>query len=133
EDSGIDVYCTLLERNGQRAWPRAYFSVQVKSTMSPWVFPSQESVRWIVEHPLPIFLCVVQKSEARLLVYHTTPRFAVWALPTQPDRLELIPGTQTKADTVGWVDGNSFRLDAPILNFTVAQILDVDFRARAAD
>jgi hypothetical protein len=23
EDSGLDIYCTLLERDGQRAWPRA--------------------------------------------------------------------------------------------------------------
>jgi hypothetical protein len=65
EDSGLDIYCTLLERIGQRAWPRAYYSVQVKSTMEPWVFGSPESVRWIIEHPLPIFLCIVQKQEAR--------------------------------------------------------------------
>ena len=30
EDSGIDIYCTLVESVGQRAWPRAYYSVQVK-------------------------------------------------------------------------------------------------------
>jgi hypothetical protein len=45
EDSGLDIYCTLLERDGQRAWPHAYYSVQVKSTMDPWVFSSPESVR----------------------------------------------------------------------------------------
>ena len=43
----------------------AYYSVQVKSTMTPWVFSSPESVRWIIEHPLPIFLCIVHKTEAR--------------------------------------------------------------------
>jgi len=71
EDTGIDLYCTLLEQDGKRAWPRAYYSVQVKSTMDPWVFNSPESVRWIIEHPLPVFLCIVQKSEATILVYHT--------------------------------------------------------------
>ena len=89
EDAGLDIYCTLMDHVGQRAWPRAYYSVQVKSTMAPWVFGNPESVRWIIEHPLPIFLCIVQKAEARILIYHTTPRFAVWALPTQPHRLEL--------------------------------------------
>jgi hypothetical protein len=133
EDSGLDIYCTLLERNGQRAWPRAYYSVQVKSTMAPWVFGGSESVRWIIEHPLPIFLCIVQKPEARILVYHTTPRFAVWALPTQPIRLELIPGTETKAHTVDWVTGDTFKLKAPILNFTIQEILDRDFRAQVAE
>jgi hypothetical protein len=27
--------------------------------MDPWVFEGPESVQWIIEHPLPIFLCVV--------------------------------------------------------------------------
>jgi hypothetical protein len=133
EDSGLDIYCTLLERDGQRAWPRAYYSVQVKSTMAPWVFGSPESVRWLIEHPLPIFLCIVQKPEARILVYHTTPRFAVWALPTHPNQLELIPGTETKADTVDWVTGDTFNLKAPILNFTIQEVLDRDFCAHVAE
>jgi hypothetical protein len=133
EDSGLDIYCTLLEREGRRAWPRAYYSVQVKSTMASWVFGSPESVRWIIEHPLPIFLCIVQKPEARILVYHTTPRFAVWALPTHPNRLELIPGTETKADTVDWVTGDTFNLKAPILNFTIQEVLDRDFCAHVAE
>jgi hypothetical protein len=135
EDSGIDIYCTLVESVGQRAWPRAYYSVQVKSTMEPWVFGGPDSVRWIIEHPLPIFLCIVQKPDARILIYHTTPRFAVWALPTQPHRLELIPGTETKAYTVNWAGdaGDTFKLKAPILNFTIQQFLDREFRDRVAD
>lgn len=133
EDSGLDMYCTLLERDGKRAWPRAYYSVQVKSTMESWLFDGSESVRWIIEHPLPIFLCIVQKSEARILVYHTTPRFAVWALPTHPNRLELIPGAGTKANTVEWVTGETFKLEAPILNFTIQEVLDHDFRAHVAE
>lgn len=100
--------------------------------MTPWVFGSPESVRWIIEHPLPIFLCVVQKPEARILIYHTTPRFAVWALPTPPNRLELIPGTETKAHTVDWVTGETFQLKAPILNFTIQDLLDPDYRAEIA-
>jgi hypothetical protein len=98
--------------------------------MDPWVFSSPESVRWLIEHPLPIFLCVVLKSAARLLVYNTTPRFAAWILPIHQKQLTLIPGTATKAKPVegGWVEGESFQLSAPILDFTVEQILDGDFR-----
>ncbi|MFZ2081241.1 MAG: hypothetical protein WAV38_32260 [Xanthobacteraceae bacterium] len=135
EDSGIDIYCTILEREGQRAWPRAYFSVQVKSTMDPWVFSGPESVRWLIEHPLPIFLCVVLKSEARILVYNTTPRFAAWTLPIHQEQLTLIPGTETKAQPVegGWVEGESFQLRAPILNFTIQEILDDTFRNKVVE
>src|SRR5437764_3200901 len=55
EDCGIDIYCTLTEQIGKRSWPRAYFSVQVKSELGPWSFKSEESVRWLVQHPSPIF------------------------------------------------------------------------------
>jgi hypothetical protein len=95
EDAGLDIYCTLLERDGRRAWPRAYYAVQVKSNMEPWIFDSEESVRWIIEHPLPIFLCVVRKAEARILVYQTTPRFAAWILPLHKNRLVRIPEKAT--------------------------------------
>ena len=130
EDTGIDLYCTLLEQQGKRAWPHAYYSVQVKSTMDPWVFDSPESVRWVIEHPLPIFLCIVQKSKARIHVYHTTPRFAAWILPIHKKQLKLTPGTETKAQTVtgGWKEGESFDVIAPILNFTIAEALNPEFR-----
>jgi hypothetical protein len=119
EDTGIDLYCTLLEREGRRAWPRAYYSVQVKSTMDPWIFSGEQSVRWIIEHPLPIFLCIVNKAEARILVYLTTPRFAAWILPLHKDRLELVPGTATTAQPIvtSWEKGSRFELNAPILVF----------------
>jgi hypothetical protein len=134
EDTGLDMYCTLLERVGRRAWPKFYYSVQVKSTMDPWVFPSRESVRWLIEHPLPIFLCIVQKDEARLLVYHTTPRFAAWILPLHKDRLELVPGRESSAQPINtsWETGSSFELKAPILNFTIQEALNERFRTRLA-
>src|SRR4051794_14153724 len=59
EDTGLDLYCTLTERIGQRLWPIASYNVQVKSTPDPWEFPDERSVKWIVEHPLPVFLCIV--------------------------------------------------------------------------
>jgi len=102
--------------------------------MEPWIFASPESVRWIIEHPLPIFLCIVQKAEARILIYHTTPRFAAWILPLHKTGLELIPGTETRARPVetSWEEGSSFELRAPILNFTIQEALDNTFRARLA-
>jgi len=132
EDSGIDIYCTLLEQIGRRSWPRSYYSVQVKSTMRPWVFSGAQSVRWLIEHPLPIFLCVVKKAEARILVYNTTPRFALWAHPHE-NRLELVPGTETKSNTFEWSPGSTFELKAPILNFTIDQLYNRRFHAKVVD
>jgi hypothetical protein len=100
--------------------------------MRPWVFSGAQSVRWLIEHPLPIFLCIVKKSEARILVYNTTPRFALWALPHE-NRLELIPGTDRKASTFEWAPGGKFELKAPILNFRIEQLLNRRFHAQVAD
>jgi hypothetical protein len=129
EDTGLDIYCSLLEQEGRLAWPRAYYSVQVKSTMDPWVFNGRNSVRWFIEHPLPILLCIVQKAEARILVYHTTPRFSLWTMPELPERFEVILGTETQAVTGQWPWIGPCTLAAPILNFTIKDILDEDFRS----
>jgi hypothetical protein len=94
QDTGIDLYCTLAERIGQRIWPRAYFSVQVKSTPDPWKFEGPESVRWLVDNPLPLFLCIVEKHNLRLRLYHTFPRFYVQALPPLSSVQGKRPGCQ---------------------------------------
>ncbi len=124
EDPGIDLYCTLTERIGKLAWPRYHYTVQVKSTMSPWQFGTAESVRWLVEHPLPLFLCVVDKATARLRLYHTFPRFLVWVTGELPDTLELVPEDRQDGHSTEWRDGKTFSLSAPVLDCTVAELLD---------
>jgi hypothetical protein len=124
EDSGIDFYCTIMERIGQSAWPLHHYTVQVKSTLEPWVFPASESVRWFVQHPLPLFLMVVDKSEARFRVYQTLARFLVWTVSSAlPERLELVPGPDDGSDPPPSTDPNRISLGAPILNLTVTDLL----------
>lgn len=133
EDTGLDIYCTLTERLGREIWPRAYFSVQVKSDAKPWIFPKRQSVKWLIEHPLPIFLCVVNKAALQLQLYHTCPRFYVWSLPPLPAKLTLIPGTAGEGRCVQWEGGSSYSLSAPILDFGVNQIHEENFRNRIKD
>jgi hypothetical protein len=47
--------------------------------------------------------------------------------------LELIPELETKGNTLNWENGETFRLKAPILNFTIQEVLDSDFRDRVVD
>lgn len=124
EDTGVDLYCTMTERLGARAWPRHHYTVQVKSTMSPWRFDSQESVRWLIEHPLPLFFCVVDKSSARLRLYHTLPRFFVWATGALPESLELVPEEGSQGLCTQWSEGTKFSLSAPIVDRTINELLD---------
>lgn len=133
EDTGVDLYCTLTERVGRLAWPRVYFTVQVKSTMDAWIFDSADSVRWLVEHPLPLFLCIVDKSTASIRLYHTSPRFYVWSMPPLPERLELVPARDSEGKCTQWEGGTTFPLSAPILNASVQDLFDEDFYRNARE
>src|ERR1700724_567716 len=55
-DYGLDLYCTLTETIGHRARVQEYFSVQVKSSDGAlWAFNDTASIKWLVDHPLPLF------------------------------------------------------------------------------
>jgi hypothetical protein len=133
DDYGIDLYCTLTERVGQRARVRDYFTVQVKSVEEPWIFEDQESVKWLVNHPTPLFLCTVSKTALGVRVYHLTPRFYVWAMGTLPNRLELTPEAGGNGDVVRWQDGSRFSLSAPVIEVALADLLDEDRLAKLRD
>lgn len=133
EDFGLDFYCTLMERKRQLFMPQGYYAVQVKSRLDPWIFKSQKEIQWFVQCPMSIFLSVVSKSKARIRIYHTSPRFYVWALPPLPERLQLVPGTGTQGTCTEWSGGTSFSLSAPILDFELTRPeTDREFRATAA-
>jgi hypothetical protein len=69
EDHGIDFYCTLTERIGQRSWAKASYTVQVKSEHT-WLLEGKVSVDWLIKHPLPLFLGVMDKTALKLRLYH---------------------------------------------------------------
>ena len=117
-----------MDRIGPLAWPSAYYSVQVKSTPEPWKFTRPESVEWLIKHPLPVFLCIVDKPSARLRVYHTSPRYYAWSLPPLPQQLELVPEGGTQGQCTQWEGGETFSLSAPILDFSITDTLTDDFQ-----
>lgn len=125
EDHGIDLFCSLTERKGRRSWPVAYYSVQVKSTTDPWLLEGPDSVQWLLRYPAPLFLCTVDKSAARLLVYQLTARFQAAVLTDLPARLALVPGQPGDGKAaVGWDREGNLGLGAPILDFTISDLLD---------
>ena len=103
EDHGLDLHCTLSERKGRRAWPVAYYSVQVKSTNRPVVYSSRESVEWLVGYPSALLLCVVDKKKAQIRVFQTMARFGAAVNIQLPERLRLVLSTPAgEGHTMGW-------------------------------
>lgn len=123
DDYGVDLFCTLTERIGQRAFVTDYFSVQVKSTDDPWIMEGRDSVRWLIEQPTPVFLACVDKRAGVLSLYKTLPRFLAgfWDLP---ERLELVLSKDNEGQASQWQDPSRFELSAPILRVTLADMMN---------
>ena len=126
DDYGVDLYCTLTGRIGRRAVVTDYFVVQVKSTAEPWRFPDRDSVNWLVNYPVPIFLAWVDKKTGTLRIYQVFPRFMVAANGTLPTELTLVPEDEENGSCVVWSGGTEHSLSAPILQITIADLLDVE-------
>jgi hypothetical protein len=117
DDTGTDLYCTLIERRGALAVVTDYYSVQVKSDADPWVFDDVVAVNWLVDYPQPLFLACVDKGSLTLSVYQTMARFlgGFWA----PDRLELVPSSGDTGQSAQFRDPKKFDISAPILRVSV--------------
>jgi hypothetical protein len=124
EDHGIDFYCTLTDRIGQRSWATASYTVQVKSEPT-WVLEGRESVEWFIKHPLPLFLGVMDKKLLTLRICHTAPRSYVWATGELPDRVEITVTNDTVGQSIQLVDGYKFDLP-PILCIEMQKLASDD-------
>lgn len=125
DDYGIDLFCTLTETIGQRAVVTDYYSVQIKSTDDPWLIQGQDSVRWLVEHPTPLFLGCIDKRAGVLSIYKTLPRFLA-AFGEPIDCLELVPSAGDEGSGSSWADPSRFELSAPILRVQIKDLLDAE-------
>jgi hypothetical protein len=130
DDYGVDLLCTLLsEREGQRSWPVAYYAVQVKSDTNPWVFPSRRSVEWVVGYPAALLLCVVNKVERIISIYHTLARFGAATAPELPETLAMRPEGRGSEFTGAYgynPETDEYLLGPPIVQLTVAELVDED-------
>jgi hypothetical protein len=132
EDTGLDLFCTIANIVGKRAWPQCFYSVQVKSEYGPWLLESRESVQWLVGQSFPIFLCFVDKKIGRLRIYQTLARHLLHAHPPLPDRIELSPEEGLDGKPSHWKKGaTSISLGAAILDMPMDRFLDESFVALA--
>ena len=122
DDYGIDLFCTLTKRIGQRAFVTDHYSVQVKSTTDPWVLEGNDSVEWLANHPTPLYLACVDKGGAQLSIYRTAARFLAAMWPH--DRLVLTPAVGDEGHCPQWRDPANFDLSAPILRVGLADLND---------
>jgi hypothetical protein len=125
DDYGVDLYCTLTNRIGQRSVVTDYYSVQVKSTDDPWVIKGHEEIAWLTDHPTPLFLAVVDKNALTLSVYQTQARFLAAFWPGT-NVLELVPSPGDQGRNPQWESPDRFDLSAPIIRVGLNDFVDRD-------
>jgi hypothetical protein len=123
DDYGIDLYCTLTENVGRQSIVTDYYSVQVKSTDDPWVFETQEAIRWLFDYSTPLFLGCVDRTKTVLSIYQTMPRFLASFWP-DTTRLTLEPSTDDEGRCAQWTGNGQFSLSAPIIRVSLAELSD---------
>ncbi|MFD3306595.1 hypothetical protein [Alteromonas macleodii] len=69
EDYGLDFFCTLGYKIGQRFFVRDYYNVQVKSNEKSFTYDDKESLKWALSLPTPIIFLTVDKTQHRLRFY----------------------------------------------------------------
>jgi hypothetical protein len=125
EDYGLDLFCALTERIGHRAWPYAYYAVQVKSGAEAWRIRGPKSVEWLINYPTSLIYCVVDKRKGRLRAYQTSARFLASFASELPEQMNLIPGkTSGPGRPTSWDSTGNFQLGPPILDLTVNELGD---------
>ncbi|MBI4177995.1 DUF4365 domain-containing protein [bacterium] len=133
EDSGIDLHCTLGSREGQRLLVSHYFSVQVKSGVSPIAYPNPSSVRWLLGHRYPLLICYVDKGTHRISVYQTLPVTMCYA-KDGVSSVTLVP----EPDPAGFHVIKSeakleLRIGPPILEFAITRLEDAAWLQQAVE
>jgi hypothetical protein len=103
---------------------KASYTVQVKSEHT-WLLEGKESVDWLIKHPLPLFLGVMDKASLKLRLYHTAPRSYVWTTGEVINRMEITMTDDTTGQNTQWVDDYKFSL-APILCIDMATLANDD-------
>jgi hypothetical protein len=71
EDSGIDLYCTLGQKIGQRLHVQNYYFVQIKSNKDDIVYEGAKTVEWLLSHNYPFIVCVIDKKNSMVEIYQT--------------------------------------------------------------
>ena len=117
---GNDTWqCTLTEHVGQRVWPHD-FTVLLRADVQPWVFTGEQSLRWLIDYPRPLFLGILDEENSRLRLYQTLPRFGRRVPGRFPDPLVLVPDYHVEGEC-RWNAGNRVDLGAPVIDFTLPE------------
>ncbi len=97
EDSGIDLYCTLGEIIGKRFHVDNYYFVQVKSNKEMIVYEGDESIKWLLSHKYPLFICTIDKKSNLIETYQTVTLSTIYA-KSDINSITLTPDIPSNAE-----------------------------------
>jgi hypothetical protein len=141
EDYGVDFFCSLGHRIGQRLHIENYYSVQVKSNTKDVTYKGRESVEWLTSLNSPLLFCCVNKSDSIVSIYaalgismlsaKTSLEFVRLIFEQLPKKYEEAKASpQPCAEHENNVQADVY-LGKPILKFNIEQLSDKTFLTNA--
>ena len=107
EDIGADFYCALAKEDDRRLTFHSPFAVQVGSAESK-VFRfggfdargkwRRAAIEWLFSQEIPLFLGMVDRKEARIRIYQTSPMWMIRYKFGDMSEVELLPGHLVSSD-----------------------------------
>ena len=132
EDSGIDLYCTLGERIGQRLHVQNYYFVQVKSEKGGICYDDEKSVEWLLAHRYPLLICFVDKKMGEIQIFQTLSLTTCFG-KTGMKSITLIPDSDGRFfSPIESTQDLKLYLGPPILDFKLAKMQDEQWVGEAA-
>lgn len=151
EDIGVDFYCSLAKRNGNRMTFYAPFIVQVKSSSEKEIFYGgpdskqqwkKDEIDWLFSQELPLLIGIVDKKGLILKLYSTSNMWAarytggdIGQVILEPDKIDN-KDKDVKASCPipekGWPqgigDGNKWfvQLGHPIVSISIDDVENED-------
>ncbi|QYK12284.1 DUF4365 domain-containing protein [Shewanella rhizosphaerae] len=141
EDYGVDFFCSLGRRIGQRLHIDNYFSVQVKSSTDDVIYDGKKSVEWLTSLNSPLLFCCVNKKKSIVSIYaalgicmlsaKTSLEFVRLVFEPFPKDYEVVQGSPKPcAEHKNNLQAEVY-LGKPILEFNVERLSDENFLTNA--
>ncbi|MGY5514635.1 hypothetical protein ACXHQ0_27385 [Vibrio antiquarius] len=130
EDYGLDFFCTLGSKIGQRLHVEDFYSVQVKSTEDEFSYNDAKSIEWLFSLKTPLLYSVIDKSSHTVKIYSG---FMLPLLSTKQElgRITICYGGESKVEINEKNNEASICLGSPILEFNISELESRDFNQKA--
>ncbi|PJZ70811.1 hypothetical protein CH373_18500 [Leptospira perolatii] len=132
EDYGIDLFCNIASRVGNRAFMQDGYYIQVKSVKEEFAFSDSDSINWIYSLRNPLFFCFIDKKSHQIEIFQTY-RLNHYYSRKKIESIKFVPDLSPNYRDVEPLGSSNFtiQMDKPILRFNIQEMIEDDWYKNA--